>query len=199
MRVLLAEPDPLWPRLFRDRAAAIRQLLDDRAERIDHIGSTAVPGLAAKPVIDVQVSVDDLDPLDPIEAALGALGYRYEADNLDRRKRFFSLDGPDGTRLVNVHVRRLGTWSQQAALLFRDYLRDAPDARVRYETEKRRLATQDWPTVDDYAEAKSDVVWALLREADRWSTFGWEAGRSDARGSIIGTASSGAPAARRRP
>jgi GrpB-like predicted nucleotidyltransferase (UPF0157 family) len=180
MRILLADPDPLWPRLFRDRAAAIRQLLDDRAERIDHIGSTAVPGLAAKPVIDVQVSVADLDPLEPIEAALGALGYEYQPDNLDRRKRFFSLDGPDGTRLVNVHVRRSGEWSQQAALLFRDYLRDAPDARARYETEKRRLAAQDWPTVDDYAEAKGDVVWTLLREADRWSTFGWEVGRSDA-------------------
>jgi GrpB-like predicted nucleotidyltransferase (UPF0157 family) len=180
MRVVLAEADPLWPRLFRDRAAAIRQLLDDRVERIDHIGSTAVPGLAAKPIIDVQVSVEDLDPFEPVEAALGALGYGYDPDNLDRRKRFFGLDGPDGKRLVNVHVRRLGEWSQQAALLFRDYLRDAPDARNRYELEKRRLATQDWPTVDDYAEAKGDVVWALLREADRWSCFGWDPGRSDA-------------------
>jgi GrpB-like predicted nucleotidyltransferase (UPF0157 family) len=173
--------DPLWPRLFRERAALIRQALDDRAERIDHIGSTSVPGLAAKPVIDIQVSVLDLDPPEPIDAALHSLGYEYDEDtNDDRRKRFYSLDDASGRRLVNVHVRRLGEWSQQAALLFRDYLRDNPEAMVRYELEKRHLAQQDWPTVDHYANAKGDVVWALLREADLWSFHGWNPGRSDA-------------------
>jgi GrpB-like predicted nucleotidyltransferase (UPF0157 family) len=179
VKVVLANADPRWPRLFRDQAAALREALGDRAERIDHIGSTSVPDLAAKPIIDIQVSVATFDPFEPIEVALRSLGYEWMQDNDDRRKRYFHLDA-DGTRLVNVHVRRIGEFSEQAALLFRDYLRANPGAAARYEAEKRRLAQREWVSIDDYADAKGDTIWALVREADVWSWHGWQPGRSDA-------------------
>ena len=90
-----------------------------------------------------------------------------DPDNDDRRKRFFRLVGADDRRLANIHVRNLGEFSEQAALLFRDYLRAAPEARHRYEETKRTLAPQIWRTVDDYADAKGDCVCALIREAER--------------------------------
>lgn len=140
-----------------------------------------MPGLAAKDVIDLQVSVADSEPFEPLRIAIEALGYRWIPDNHDRRKRFFHLDSPQGARLANLHVRREGEFSEQAALLFRDYLRARPKARHLYEEAKRALALRPWPTVDHYADAKGDCVWSLLREADRWAwDIGWNTPASDA-------------------
>jgi GrpB-like predicted nucleotidyltransferase (UPF0157 family) len=179
--VVLDDYDPAWRGRFEDYAAALRGALGTRAARIDHIGSTSVPGLAAKDVIDLQVSVADVEPFEPLRGAIEGLGYRWMPDNDDHRKRFFFRVSPDGARLANLHVRRLGEFSQQAALLFRDYLRATPEARRRYEEVKRDLARRSWPTVNDYADAKGDCVWALIREADRWAwDVEWAAGPSDA-------------------
>jgi len=93
---------------------------------------------------------------------LEGAGFEWIPDNDDRRKRFFRLVGVDDRRLANIHVRNLGEFSEQAALLFRDYLRATPEAMRSYEKTKRTLATRTWPTVDDYADAKGDCVWALI-------------------------------------
>lgn len=189
VRVVLCEANPVWPERFRLVAADVRGVFGGRARRIDHIGSTAVPGLAAKDIIDVQVSVDDPaaldDSADPVRVGLAGLGFVFVADNDDRRKRFFQRrpDGTpasDATAEVNLHVRRDGCVSQQQALLFRDYLRDNAGAKALYEQEKRRLSSRRWRSVDHYADAKGDVVWTLLRDADRWSWSGWRPGASDA-------------------
>ena len=178
--VEIVEYDPSWPERFVRLAGSLRRALGDRAARIDHIGSTSVPGLAAKDVIDVQVSVADLEPFATLHDAIAGVGYEWTPSNPDLRKRFFRIETADGVRMSNLHVRRLGEFSEQAALLFRDYLRARPAARRRYEEVKRSLATRSWPTVDHYAEAKGDCVWALLREADVWSwTIGWRAGPPD--------------------
>jgi GrpB-like predicted nucleotidyltransferase (UPF0157 family) len=179
MRVEFCPPDGAWPEQFATHAAALRRTLGTRALRIDHIGSTSIPDLAAKPIIDIQVSVESLEPFGPLHEALASLGYTFMADNDDVRKLFFYLNDPT-SRLVNLHVRRLGEFSQQVALLFRDYLRVEPSARRRYERVKQELAERDWDSIEDYANAKGDVVWALIREADIWSWAGWEVGPSDA-------------------
>src|SRR5262245_51648687 len=115
-----------------------------------------------------------------MRTAIEALGYEWVLENDDRRKRFFRLVSHDGGRLVNLHVRRLGEFSEQAALLFRDYLRATPEARRRYEETKRALAGRAWSSVDHYAEAKGDCVWSPLREADRWAwNVAWRVGPSD--------------------
>jgi GrpB-like predicted nucleotidyltransferase (UPF0157 family) len=127
-----------WPRLFQDRARAIRAEMGDVALRIDHIGSTAVVGLAAKPIIDVQISVASFEPLEAFKGPLERLGYVYRADNTERTKRYFRE--PPGRRRTHVHVRRAGSFSEQWALLFRDYLRAHTEVAAEYAAVKRRLA-----------------------------------------------------------
>ena len=195
MQIELVPYDSGWPHRFGAFGADLRHSISDqsvdgvavRLVAIHHIGSTSVPGLSAKDVIDIQVTVahrpliGDFEPFEPLREAIEVHGYRWHPDNPDRRKRFFSLDTPDGRRVVNLHVRGEGELSQQAALLFRDYLRSSASVRETYEATKRELATQDWPTVDDYADAKGDTVWALLREADQWAArTGWRTPPTDA-------------------
>ncbi len=178
--VHLATYDPGWPDRFAGLAAGLREALGGRALRIDHIGSTAVPGIAAKPIVDVQVAVDAFEPFPTLRAAIESTGYRFWLDNDDLRKRYFTLDR-DGARVSNLHCRVWGEFSAQAALLLRDYLRAVPAARERYEAAKRELAKRTWPTVDHYADAKGDTIWALLREADEWGQpLGWHPGPGDA-------------------
>ena len=183
IRVVVVDHDPAWGSRFRVEGRLLRDAFGPMALRIDHIGSTAVPGLAAKDVLDVQVTVAepaDLDePSHAVRRALAALGFDHASDNDDRRKRFFSRRR-EGKPWVNLHVRRHGCVSQQQSLLLRDYLRAVPAARQRYEHVKRVLAQRMWPSVDAYAEAKGDVVWALLRDADAWSWTGWRPGPCDA-------------------
>lgn len=189
MQVHLVASDPEWPSRFAAFGADLRHSLSDQsvagvAERlvaIHHIGSTSVAGLAAKPVIDIQVTLRSLEPFEPAREAIEVHGYRWHHDNPDLRKRFFRLDGADGVRLVNLHVRVEGEFSQRAALLLRDYLRAEPFAAERYEATKRALAELEWADVDSYADAKGDTVWQLLREADVWSAArAWSPGPSDA-------------------
>jgi GrpB-like predicted nucleotidyltransferase (UPF0157 family) len=126
--VMIIPYDAEWPILFARLGGALRAALGDVALRIDHVGSTSVPGLEAKPIIDVQISVASFEPLDAYRGPLESLGYLFRADNTERTKRYFR-EAP-GTRRTHVHVRRAGSLSEQFALLFRDYLRaHAEDAR----------------------------------------------------------------------
>ena len=171
--------DPCWPRLFRELGVSIRSALGTVALRIDHIGSTSIPGLAAKPVIDVQVSVAGFEPLDAYCAPLKSLGFVFRADNPDLTKRYFR-ESP-GTRRTHIHVRRAGSWSEQFALLFRDYLRVHDDDARRYAEVKRRLAAQFGEDRHGYTDAKGPIIWEIMERAACWSQeSGWEPGRSDA-------------------
>lgn len=183
--VEIHDHDPRWAAQFADIGAALRGALGARARRIDHIGSTSVPGLAAKAIIDVQISVDDFDPFDELRDPIEELGLVWKPDNPDRNKRFFRgrFRGPvtNGAPDVNLHVRWAGSFSEQANLLFRDYLRTHDAARDRYAAFKRELATRRWETVNHYADAKTDVIWPITYEAYDWEqTTGWRVGRSDA-------------------
>jgi GrpB-like predicted nucleotidyltransferase (UPF0157 family) len=157
----------------------LRNSLGSVAFRIDHIGSTAVPGLAAKPIIDIQISVATLDPIDVYRVPLERLGLVFRAENSERTKRYFR-EGP-GTRRTHIHVRRAGSWAEQFALLFRDYLRGNREDCDRYAELKRRLAHELWADRHAYTEAKVPFIWEIMSRADRWSQeTGWAPGPSDA-------------------
>jgi len=177
--VEIVDYDHGWVAVFADLGAALRDALGDVAVRIDHIGSTAVPGLAAKPVIDVQVSVRSLEPVDTFREPLDRLGYIYRADNPERTKRYFRE--PPGHRRTHIHVRQLGSFSQQFPLLFRDYLRSHRPAAAEYADVKRRCAALFHHDRQGYAEAKGSFVWETIRHADAWAQrTGWTPGPSDA-------------------
>ena len=177
--VEVVDHDPAWAAAFASIGGALREALGAVAVRIDHIGSTAVPGLAAKPVVDVQISVASLEPADGFRVPLQALGYVHRADNPERTKRYFRE--PPGQRRTHVHVRRAGSFSEQFPLLFRDYLRVHPAGAAEYAAVKRRCAQRFRHDRQGYVEAKDAFVWQVIRQADAWAQqVGWQPGPSDA-------------------
>lgn len=178
-KIHIVKWNPEWIELFGSLAAELRGALGDTAIRIDHIGSTAVPGLAAKPIVDIQVSVADLQALRDFAEPLARLGYRFREDNPERTKRYFRE--PPGARRTHVHVRERGSWHEQWALLFRDYMRAHPSEHSAYVALKQRLAAADSADMEAYTAGKADLFWEIIRRADQWAKdTGWRPGPSDA-------------------
>jgi GrpB-like predicted nucleotidyltransferase (UPF0157 family) len=179
--VWISPYDVTWPERFAQLAQPLCQALGPVAWRIDHIGSTAVAGLAAKPVIDIQISVADFEPLDAYRLPLERLGYIFRADNPNRTERYFR-EAPGHPR-VHIHVKRAGSFGEQFALLFRDYVRKHPDVVSQYAQLKIGLA-QQYSQVEDraaYTEAKRPFIWKVIAQADEWAQqTGWLPDPSDA-------------------
>lgn len=162
-RIRLEEYNPDWPRLFEREANRIRAALGDRALQVEHAGSTSVPGLAAKPLIDIVLVVPNSADEAAYVPALEAAGYTLTIREPDwYEHRLFK--GPDTN--VNVHTFSAGCPEIERMLLFRDWLRTHPDDRERYERTKRELATQDWKYVQNYADAKTALVEDILARAN---------------------------------
>ena len=163
-----------WPQQFSEIGVVLRTALGEKALRIDHIGSTSVKGLTAKPIIDVQVSVASFEPLHAIATPIEQSGYEFHPDNDDRTKRYFSSEN------VHIHVRIVGCWSEQFALLFRDYLRTHPEDAKAYGELKLSLAAEYGSDREGYTEAKSDFIFRTIQKAHSWSmAAGWYPGPSD--------------------
>jgi len=160
--ILLADYDQAWPRLFEREAARIKAALDERALRIEHVGSTSVPGLAAKPIIDIVLvvpdSADEPAYVPPLEAAGYVLSIR-EPDWFEHRV----FKGPDTN--VNLHVFSAGCEEIERMVGFRDWLRQNDDDRDLYERSKRELAQKTWKYVQNYADAKTAVVEEIVARA----------------------------------
>lgn len=174
----IAAYDPAWPARFERIAARLEHALGETALRVDHIGSTSVPGLAAKDVIDIQVTVADLARVDAAVPALSAAGFvlvdwithddpkPFAPDLADWAKRMFG--GTDPTDITQIHVRAEGTHGWRFALMFRDWLRVDDDARESYEAHKFALATEH-ATTSDYAEAKEPWFTEALPRLEEWA------------------------------
>ena len=182
--VMIREADERWPDEFVRIERDLRAALGEDAQRIDHIGSTSVPGLPSKDVIDVQVTVEDETVLDRVASTLEQRGWRrcspvddhvvpgLPTDPLEWQKALFNE--PEGRRRANVHVRMAGRANQRYALIFRDYLRTHPAAAAAYAEVKRGLAALA-PGGDAYADAKDPVCDLVYRAAEAWAANGgWE-------------------------
>jgi GrpB-like predicted nucleotidyltransferase (UPF0157 family) len=181
--------DARWPAEFRDVAARMRRVLGEDVVRIDHIGSTAVPGLDAKDVVDVQVTVTDAAAFLPATDRLASAGWRphpgidhdHDVPGLPpgQTKRF--LHEPDGERRTNVHVRVLDAPNQRYPLLVRDYLRAHPGSAQAYAALKRELAAAFPGELGRYADAKDPACDLIYLAAEDWAgVTGWLPGPSDA-------------------
>lgn len=154
--IVLVEYDPNWPTYFENERRRIQNALGEAATRIEHTGSTAVPGLAAKPIIDVLVTVADADDEGTFVPALEAAGYELRVREPGHRM----LRTP--TRDVHVHLWRDDDPEVHRYLRFRDRLRCSPEDRRAYEQLKRDLARFDWADLNDYADAKGPLIESLL-------------------------------------
>jgi GrpB-like predicted nucleotidyltransferase (UPF0157 family) len=187
--VEIVEYDLRWPHAFRDVAARIRTAIGEAAPRIDHIGSTSVPGLAAKDVIDVQVSVGDEVDLDRVGHQLEVAGWNlkdtiqgdHDVPGLPPDLRKVFLSEPAGVRRVNVHVRVIGHANQRYPLVVRDYLRAHPHSAQAYATLKRDLAQMFPDDSARYADTKDAACDLIYFAAEEWATsVGWDVGPPDA-------------------
>jgi GrpB-like predicted nucleotidyltransferase (UPF0157 family) len=161
--IVIQGHDPRWKEAFEQEKGRLEEALGDSALEIHHIGSTAVPGLAAKPVIDILVAVRDLGSPGPILERLAALGYGPEPQ--DDQGRLFLRKGRPRTH--HLHLVRRGTWPHYGHIWFRDYLMDHPPARQEYERLKRILASRHGLDRDAYVRGKEGMVEMVLRKATR--------------------------------
>jgi len=161
-RIVIADYDPGWPALFAREAERIRSVLGRRALRIEHAGSTSVPGLAAKPIIDIVLAVADAAHEGAYARDLEVAGYLLRIREIDwHQHRMFK--GPDTD--INLHVFSDDCVEIDRMLLFRDTLRSNAQEREYYLRAKRLLAQQQWKYVQEYADAKTEVIEEIIARA----------------------------------
>ena len=157
--------DPAWPHLFAAQEARIRAALGAAALLVEHVGSTSVPGLCAKAVIDVQLAVRDSANEDAYRPALEQAGYRLIVREPEWfEHRLFKDAAPE----TNLHVYSSGCAELDRCRLFRDWLRVSAADVALYARTKQELAARGWAHVQDYANAKQDVIGEILARAEAW-------------------------------
>ena len=174
----IVEYDPSWPLAFECEARVLRKALGSAALAIEHVGSTAVPGLAAKPVIDIQVSVASLEPISAFSGLLAREGYTHvPLGEFDTVYPYFEKP-KEWPHTHHVHVCQVGSYEERVHLAFRDFLRAHPERGKEYVELKRRLAAgKDGSSLtsrEEYSLAKTDFVTRVVRAAlrDGYGTIG---------------------------
>ncbi len=158
----LADYDPDWPGLYEREATRVRNILGDRVRLLEHVGSTSVPGLPAKPIIDMLLAVADSADEPAYVPSMETGGYVVRIREPDwHEHRVFK--GPDTD--INLHTFADGSSEIARMLAFRDRLRIHDDERERYLLSKRELAARHWVYIQDYADAKGDVVEGIIARA----------------------------------
>ncbi len=159
--LILVDYTPTWASRFASERVRIVDALGDVARRVEHVGSTAVPGLAAKPIVDILVAVEDPDNDGGYLDALETTGYELRVREAGHR--MFRTPERD------VHVWKAGSDDERRHLLFRDWLRQAPDDRTLYESVKRRFLGESFTDMNYYARAKGPVIQEITRRAEPWA------------------------------
>lgn len=164
----MVSQDPAWKGTFEAEAATLRSALHDEALAVHHIGSTSVPGLQAKPTVDVLVEVRKVENLDDLEVPMAASGYEAWGEYGIPGRRFFTKDrGPE--RLCNVHAFEAGTPEVERHLAFRDYLRKHPETARAYGKLKMELAEKHPADIEAYMDGKDAFVKETEKKALTWS------------------------------
>ena len=166
MKITLVEYNPDWPKAFEQEYRLLLHTLEDSVAQIEHIGSTSVPGLVSKPIIDIMVGLADFSMADSLVPKIVNLGYTYfpEFEDVLPNRRFFKkLLGGEATH--HIHMTEIGSEFWQRHLLFRNYLRCNRETAEEYASLKKELAKQDWEVSNDFAEAKTDFIKRVEEQA----------------------------------
>jgi len=162
--IYLAAYDPAWPSLFTRLKQRIHEALEDDILLLEHVGSTSVPGLSAKPIIDILLAVADSSAEASLVERLEQRGFKLRIREPDwYEHRMFKSSDPN----ANLHVFSEGCEEIDRMLLFRDWLRNHADDKLLYEGKKRELAGRIWKYTQNYADAKSEIVQEILARARR--------------------------------
>jgi GrpB-like predicted nucleotidyltransferase (UPF0157 family) len=166
MKVTVVEYRPEWRKMFEDEKRILQTTLGEIPAQIEHIGSTAVAGLAAKPIIDVLVGLEDFSIADNVVPKIEELGYEYIQKYEDEMpfRRFFKKE-QDKIRTHNIHMVGIDSEFWERHILFRDYLRQNPDIAGQYASLKKELAGCEWDNVNEYADAKTEFIKEIENKA----------------------------------
>ena len=172
-RIDVVDYNPQWITVFEMESAMLARIFDQRLVDLQHIGSTAVPGLAAKPIIDILIVLDHTEDIDSFNPSMEELGYRVRGECLDATipgtpGRFYFTKETNGVRSHHVHICAKGHAEIQDKLAFRDYLRANKSVALAYADLKRRLAVDHHFDNIGYMRGKDDFVKSVLVDARRW-------------------------------
>ena len=168
--IVIVDYDATWPERFQDLQLRVQRALGSAALSVEHIGSTSVPGLAAKPIVDMLLTVRSVDDEAAYVPAVERAGFVLRVR--EPRHRMFRTPERD----VHLHVYAPEDQAVTDYLDLRDWLRQSPSDRALYEATKRDLAQREWSDMNHYADAKSDVIHAVLGRARTWRSSGTTAG-----------------------
>lgn len=169
--IILVQHDSAWPRAFEHEAAQLRHVLGDQLLELHHIGSTAVPALVAKPVIDMLAVVASVEVLDLRSAAFEAFGYQVMGEFGIAGRRYFRKDDRDGRRTHQIHAFAAGSSEIRRHLDFQDYLRAHPATAEAYAALKQRLAGECGSDIQRYTEGKTPFIREVERRAAVWKRW----------------------------
>lgn len=164
--VIIVEYDPQWPNMYEDEKARVLDAIGHAVVAIEHVGSTAVPGLGAKPIIDIMVGIPRLADAQQCIEPLRSIGYEYVPEyevQLPERRYFHK--GPAGARTHHLHMVEPTSEFWERHLLFRDFLRAHPEASQHYDALKKELAAKFGPDREGYTEAKTPFIRAVEEKA----------------------------------
>lgn len=167
-KVKLVPHNPHWQKMAEKEASRIQAVLPDQVLVVHHIGSTSIPGIKAKPILDFVVVVRDLSALEKKDSRLEELGYQAQGERGIPGRRFYSKD-THGSRSHHLHAFPAGHSEIERHLLFRDYLRAHPEAAGEYERLKEKLARRFPDKSGCYTEAKSDFIFSMDEQARSWN------------------------------
>ncbi|MGC3971454.1 MAG: GrpB family protein [Pirellulales bacterium] len=170
MVVAVVPHDPRWAEMFAVEAGRVAAALGVDVAAVHHIGSTAIPGIYAKPILDLLVEAADLDEVDRRAGAMEALGYETMGEFGIAGRRYFRKDDAAGVRTHHVHLFLSGSPQVERHLAFRDFLRRRDDWAQKYSELKRRLAAEHRDDAERYMDGKHELIQEIDRQAARWRT-----------------------------
>ncbi len=169
-KVEVVPHDPQWRNAFEAEAKHVAAALDENVAAIHHIGSTAIPNIYAKPVVDLLVEVRDITEVDRRSSAMESLGYEVMGEYGIPGRRYFRKDNREGIRTHNIHAFETGSAEVERHLAFRDYMIAHPGDAQRYSELKRKLAEEHPQSIDGYMDGKDGFIKEMDRRAAQWRT-----------------------------
>lgn len=172
MKISVVEYRPQWRKMFEEEKQLLQAVLSEDSTQVEHIGSTSVEGLAAKPIIDIMIGLPDFSAADQLVPLIEALGYLYFKKYEDEMpfRRYFARD-IDGVRTHQIHMVEIGSEFWERHLLFRDYLRQNSETANEYAVLKKQLAESEWEDVNEYADAKTKFIKGIEIKAKKQTKF----------------------------
>lgn len=170
MKVSIIEYRPEWRKMFEEEKLLLQAALSEVSAQVEHIGSTAVNGLAAKPIIDIMIGLPDFSAADKFVPEIEALGYEYFKKYEDEMpfRRYFAKNSNE-IRTHQIHLVEISDEFWERHIFFRDYLRQNSEAAKKYADLKKQLAEREWEDVNEYADAKTEFIKCVENKAKEYA------------------------------